>query len=354
MQTSDLKGILDHFQMVLPNPSFSRITNGYINDTFLVSEGDHPRFVLQRVNTSVFTNVQDIQENCDKISKVLQQSNYQTIDFVKTQQGNSLLYLHDDVWRLMRYIPESQTFNSTTKPKIALEAGKLIGQFHRDMAPQDTSAFHIAIPNFHHLPSRLAAFRKALTSAPKEHSEDVAQQVAFVSVMMPILLPVYQNDLPLRVCHNDTKLNNMLFDSELNAIALIDLDTIMPGFIHYDIGDATRTIVNTAKEDEKDLSRITFKRDLYTSFVHGLHDSELQLSQQEIDQLPIATVLMPFLHGLRMLTDYLNGNVYYQVSYKEQNADRSASLFAFAQRAYEHLPFMTQCVGSYFDKKSTT
>ena len=149
--------------------------------------------------------------------------------------------------------------------------------------------------------------------------------------------------LPVRLCHNDTKLNNILFSKTNNkALCLIDLDTLMKGYFFYDFGDAARTIANTAAEDEKDLNKITFNKELFSAFIDGLKNSTRFLSASELKTLPLGVVFMPFIHGLRALTDYLNGNIYYQVAYENQNLDRCLSLFNFAEKAYAEIDFISK------------
>jgi Ser/Thr protein kinase RdoA (MazF antagonist) len=146
----------------------------------------------------------------------------------------------------------------------------------------------------------------------------------------------YKANLPERISHNDTKLNNILFNKDNKGLCLIDLDTIMKGCFHYDFGDAVRTIVSETNEDEKDLNKIKFNITLFESFIDGMNSYGTFLSLKEIEYLPIACALMPFMHGLRALTDYLNSNVFYKVSYENQNLDRCKSLFQFSRLALKN------------------
>jgi len=148
----------------------------------------------------------------------------------------------------------------------------------------------------------------------------------------------------VRVCHNDTKLNNILFSAKKKSLCLIDLDTLMPGTFLYDFGDAVRTIANTAPEDEIDLSRINFRTELFEAFMDGLSMNKEIFTKAEIEQMSLGAALMPFLHGIRALTDFLENNRYYKVSYEMQNLDRCMSLFTFSQLAIDHQQEMKKIV----------
>ncbi|NNE77985.1 MAG: aminoglycoside phosphotransferase family protein, partial [Pricia sp.] len=173
------------------------------------------------------------------------------------------------------------------------------------------------------------------------------EAIQFAHEVLAQLESVKLKDLPIRICHNDTKLNNILFSKKTKkALCLIDLDTLMRGYFLYDFGDAVRTIVNTAPEDEREHHKITFITSLFESFVDGIAANEKFLSKAEIETLHWGAVLMPFLHGIRALTDYLNGNIYYKVAYENQNLDRCLSLFDFTAKALNHIDYMKGILGA--------
>jgi len=322
-----LKSILANFSIAEKEYSFQPLTDGYINDTFLVSEDDRPIYILQRVNHLVFRNVEGLMNNVQNALKHLECLDYHKINLVRTLNGSSF-YTDSKgdtaYWRLMTYIAESTAYNTTESEEIAFEAGHIIGKFHLLLSDADIDNYIDTIPQFHNLELRKNQFEEALLNGEEEKS-------------------MYQNDLPVRICHNDTKLNNILFSKKTGkALCLIDLDTIMKGNFHFDFGDAVRTIVNTAPEDEQEHSKITFKKPLFEAFVSGIASNKSFLSQKEIDALPFGAILLPFLHGIRALTDYLNNNIYYKVAYENQNLDRAGSLFNFTKKALENLEFMQE------------
>jgi hypothetical protein len=199
------------------------------------------------------------------------------------------------------------------------------------------------LPDFHNLNFRFRQFGEALKNAKPENIVRAKKAIDFVHENIDGLLGIGFSELPVRVCHNDTKLNNILFSNDHRALCLIDLDTIMPGTFLYDFGDAVRTLVNSAPEDEMNLDLINFDEEIFKSFIEGLALHKNILQEAEIEQFPSGVVLMPFLHGMRALTDFLENNRYYKVSYELQNLDRCFSLFRFAELALVKRDFMKTC-----------
>ncbi len=329
-----LKHILDQFQIPKSEYDFEIISNGFINDTYMILKKGIPEYILQRINTEVFTNIDSLIHNLDLVLPMLKHDNYETITLVKTASGDSFIKTENNhVWRLMTFIKDSLTFDTTTNPKVAFEAGRIIGLFHKILNNFDTESLEDTLPDFHNVDYRYQQFTEALAKAKPANIKKAQKAIDFVNENIATLKSIKPDELPVKVCHNDTKLNNILFSKNNKALCLIDLDTIMKGAFLYDFGDAVRTIANTAKEDEKNLSTINFTNELFDAFVDGLASNGNFLSQKEIEYLPLGVVLMPFLHGIRALTDYLENNKYYKVSYETQNLDRCLSLFTFAQLA---------------------
>lgn len=340
----DLNEILTHFSIAESTYSFSALTDGYINDTFLVFEEGSPHYVLQRVNHKVFENISGVMNNVKRALHHLNAPDYRKITLVDTKTGKGYLELQNDAsdyWRMMTYIDESTAHNTTTDPNIAFEAGRVIAEFHSLLKDADTRNYVDTISRFHDLELRKEQFESALPNADPKKKQVATAAIAFAKETLLVLEQINTAKLPVRICHNDTKLNNILFSKETGkALCLIDLDTLMKGHFLYDFGDAVRTIVNTAPEDEQDHSKITFEKQLFEAFVEGLAEQKSIFYQNEIETLPWGSVLMPFLHGIRALTDYLNGNIYYKVAYENQNLDRSLNLFDFTRKALEEMEYM--------------
>ncbi len=228
---------------------------------------------------------------------------------------------------------------------IAFEAGRIIGKFHQLMEDGHKADYVNTIPNFHNLEFRKKEFLSAKAVADSAKLDIAKEPIIFAEEILVKLQVLGQAELAVRICHNDTKLNNILYSKESNkALCLIDLDTLMKGYFYYDFGDAVRTIVNTAPEDERELHKITFERDLFNAFVDGIATNGPFLSKEEINTLALGAVFMPFIHGLRALTDYLNNNIYYKVAYENQNLDRCLSLFDFTQKALNEMDYMQHVI----------
>lgn len=341
---SQLNLLLENFVVPEKNYSFKPLTDGFINDTFLVFDGGTPLFILQRINHMVFTDVAGLMNNVRNAFRHLSDSDYAAITLVRSRSGESY-YEHQNgettFWRVMTYIDGSTAHNTTEDPKVAFEAGKIIAKFNILLQQANADDYVDTIPKFHNLELRKNQFNAALQTTEVQKLEVAKGAIRFAHGVLAKLESMDLADLRIRICHNDTKLNNILFSKDTKkALCLIDLDTLMQGHFLYDFGDAVRTIVNTAPEDEKEHDKITFKKNLFEAFVDGLAANGPFLSQREIDTLPWGAVLMPFLHGLRALTDYLNGNVYYKVAYENQNLDRCLSLFDFTEKALKHMDYM--------------
>ncbi len=337
----ELNAILKEFKIVQKEYSFKSLTAGYINDTFLVFSEEKPLFILQRINHKVFENIEGLMMNINRAFKHLKGVDYNQIKLMPALSGKAYVSHKSGYWRVMTYIANSTTHNTTTEPEIAFEAGRIIGKFHILLANEPLEHYTDTIPKFHDLELRKMQFLAALARASEEKKEIAKNAILFSQDMLVKLTSMHSSHLPQRVCHNDTKLNNILFSRETKkALCLIDLDTLMTGYFHFDFGDAIRTIVNTAPEDEQEHSKITFEKYLFEAFLDGLASNDSFLTHEEIKALPYGVLLMPFLHGIRALTDYLNGNIYYKVAYENQNLDRCLSLFDFTKKALSNSDYM--------------
>lgn len=337
----ELNEVLDNFDLKKKVYSFDGLNSGFINDTYLVSENDIPKYILQRINNGVFTNVEGLMGNIGSALKLLKANDYTRIKLIKSNLGKTYFSDAKGFWRMMTYIQGSTTYDTTTSPEIAFEAGRVIGKFHVLMNETDPKKYTDTIPKFHNLELRKMQFLAALARASEAKLTVAIDTIAFAKNTLEILEGMENKHLPVRICHNDTKLNNILYSKETQkALCLIDLDTVMKGNFHYDFGDAIRTIVNTAPEDEQDHFKITFEKNLFEAFINGIAHNASFLTKEEVQSLPFGVALMPFLHGIRALTDYLNDNVYYKVAYENQNLDRSLSLFDFTQKALNELDYM--------------
>lgn len=344
----ELNFILGQFSIAPKKYSLTPLNQGYINDTFVVWNQSVPVYLLQRINHEVFPDVEGLMGNISRSLQFLASNSYEPISLVPTATGH-FFFTHtqkgQSYWRLFTFMNHSVAHDTTGNPKVAFGAGRIIAEFHTLLQRARPEDFVEVIPGFHDLGLREKQFAAAISMGIPKRLTKAKASLEFALKTMKILKERNTTDLPYRVCHNDTKLNNILFSRETDLpLCLIDLDTLMKGFFQYDFGDAVRTIVNTALEDETDLDKIGFNKDLFKAFVQGLAAAPPFLTRPEIHSLPWGAVLMPFLHGIRALTDYLNGDLYYKTSYESQNLDRSLSLFQFTSKAMDNLSFMENSV----------
>ncbi len=328
---------LEHFVINRKRYQITPIVQGYINHTFKIADNGSTLFLLQHLNKNVFPDIEALMRNLEIILPSLNSKDYASIDLMPTKARTPLYKDPDgEYWRLMTYVPESISYNTTNDLKVANESGRILGIFHKLLQDVPKTALEETIPGFHDLEMRVTEFQKAKRNASKNKLEKANDWILFAETTLHKMMVGLPKDLPLRICHNDTKLNNFLFSKKSGkALCLIDLDTVMPGYFHFDFGDAIRTIVNPREEDERDLTKISFNLKMADAFLQGLKESDLELTPAEKKALPYGAVLMPFMHGLRALTDYLNNDIYYQVRYPDQNLHRSMSLFTVAQKALD-------------------
>ncbi|MEO8253229.1 MAG: aminoglycoside phosphotransferase family protein [Flavobacterium sp.] len=341
MVTVHLKYIFEQFDHNEDFRSYDELASGHINDTYLVTTQSNVKFILQRINDGVFKDVPGLIANKVSVSKHLQKKlahlsetelKRRVLTFVDTKTGESYYRDQDgNFWNMMVYI-EGNTFETVNNEEIAYEGGKLFGEFLNLTSDFDARKLIEVIPNFHNMAFRFSQFEAALKQASKlrlEQAKDYIELVQELKEEMHVLQNLKDTGkIKLRVTHNDTKISNALFDTNKKGLCVIDTDTVMPGIVHYDFGDAIRTICNTAAEDEKNLALVTFNLDYYKAYVKGfLEKTNSSLSSLEIKYLPLAAKTMVFIMALRFLTDFLNNDIYYKTEYPEHNLDRAKNQF---------------------------
>lgn len=349
----ELLAMVENFSINTNDIKFSPLTSGLINETYLVYCGKRPSYILQRINAVIFKDVDGLMNNSSRSLAHLESKAYTKIELISTKNGEKFYKGPEGYWRMVSYIPDTVTYDTTNSLKVAFEAGRIVGMFQILLQHEDPDNYIDTIPDFHNLKYRTTQFEEALSNAPKSKLIECEPTITFVKATIMLLEENIETNLPVRICHNDTKLNNILFSAYTeNALCLIDLDTIMRGHFMFDFGDAVRTVVNPAREDEQKLSLIDFRKEYFEALVNGLASNEHIWTHLELQSLPYGAVLIPFIQGLRALTDYLNGNRYFKVSYEKQNYHRALSLFEFSKKALENLSFMKQTISRSFPKNS--
>lgn len=352
MVAQKLEYIFKKFEHKGEFDSYEELASGHINDTYLIKTKKKPFFVLQRINHGVFKDVPGLIENKVAVSRHIQDKlkdlskkkrKRRVLAFSKTNTGAS--YHKDEegnYWNLMYFIDDSVTYETVSNEEIAYEGGRLMGQFLTLTSDFDVSKLIEVIPRFHDMSFRYMQFEEALKVASEERLNNAKEQIQLVEDYkeeMHIIQGLKESGaIRTRVTHNDTKISNILFNTKNKGLCVIDTDTVMPGIVHYDFGDAIRTICNTAAEDETNLDLVEFNVSYYKAYTEGfLKKMGPFLSPLELKYLPLGAKTMIFIMALRFLTDYLNGDVYYKTKYPEHNFDRAKNQFKLIKSFSERI-----------------
>lgn len=309
--------------------SIEPLTQGLINDSYLLNTNSQD-YILQRLNSAAFKAPLALMENIVRFQKLPVPKNYSGPSFIKSIAGDYLLKdTTESLWRMQTYIPGTVAYDLAPNLKIAEEAGRLLSGFHLILKDTRTEDYHNSIPGFQDMSLRLDqfdwAFKKADTSLIK-----TAEKALSIIKKLRHFVSKLPQEMSIRLCHNDTKLNNMLFNrSTQKGCCLIDLDTLMPGYAFYDFGDALRCIANTAKEGDTSTA-VSFRADYALAFIKGLSQTKGVFTKSEWKSFAFGAVYMPYIHGLRAVTDFLEGNKYYKVRHPNENLERGLSLLQFA------------------------
>jgi len=331
---------LSHFGIPGADIRVETIPQGLINDSYRVFSEGVPVFVLQRINTRVFPSPDLLMENISRLLPVLEGAGYAGLTLAPTSAGTSWLEQADgEVWRLFRYIPGSYTMESTQDPQIAREAGRVIGRFHQLVSRVPVSEMHTSLKGFHDLELRSQQLKKAVETGINERVDRAGPLLELAGRLVGLFKEIPLASFPLRICHNDTKLSNILFQRDTaKGLCLIDLDTLMPGYLLYDFGDAARILLSPEGETHASSAEGTISLPMFQAFAEGWHSSGLAMGTLEARWLCHGVPLMSTLHGIRALTDFLTGDRYYHTTYPGQNLDRASSMLGSASLAAERLP----------------
>ena len=322
-----------------------RYGQGHINDTFCVicqpQEGDAIRYILQGLSLAAFPHPDELMENFVGITSYLRDKIIasggdplrETLSLVKTRDGKDFYTdASGKAWRLTPFIENTDCFQSAT-PELFEASARAFGRFQYMLQGYPAETLHESIVNFHNTEDRYAKFEAALKADKLDRAKDIPNEIQFVldrkADCSVALQALRDGKLPLRVTHNDTKLNNILIDRDTHeGICVIDLDTTMPGLSINDFGDSIRFGANHSAEDEKDLTKVNFDIDLYEVYTRGfLEGAQGGLTPAELEYLPWGASLMTLECGIRFLTDYLDGDNYFRIHYPEQNLDRCRTQF---------------------------
>lgn len=358
----DLRAVVSGFQL---NGSYldSRATgDGHINDTYKVTMRDDDTvspYIVQRINHHVFTKPWEVMDNiirvtdhiAGKIGAVSDADRRGTLRFVPAKDGK--YYLQDadgNYWRCYHYVDHARSYQLLENDRMFYHVGEAFGSFQRYLADYPAHTLHETIPMFHHTLNRLKNFKDAIANDICGRAAEVQPEIeALLSrahIAGLLLEGLESGRLPLRVTHNDTKVNNVLLDDEtMKGVCVIDLDTVMPGLAAYDFGDAIRVGASTAQEDERDVSKVGFDLSRYEAFAKGFIDGTGGLlTKAEIESLPTGALMMTYENGLRFLTDYLNGDTYFKIAYPDHNLVRCRTQIRMVECMEQQMDRMMELV----------
>ncbi len=341
-----------------PAGEAERFGAGHINDTFAVWAADRSkRWILQRINTDTFTDPAGLMENVTGVTAYLRRQiierggdpDRETLNVIPTLDGKA--YYTDTeggAWRAYIFVEGTVCLQKVENERDFYTAAETFGNFQNQLAGYPAATLHETIARFHDTPNRYANFEKALAADVMGRAKDVGPEIAFIRAREAdcrvLVDQLAAGVLPLRVTHNDTKLNNVLIDQETGkGICVIDLDTVMPGLSAYDFGDSIRFGANDCAEDEPDQSKVHFSLHLYKVFAEGyLAAAGSAMTEAERRSLPWGAKLMTLECGIRFLTDYLEGDHYFKISRPDQNLDRARTQFTLVQGMERKFDAMTQ------------
>lgn len=353
----DLKDILTKFNI---DTKIELYGNGHINDTYLCETS--PRFILQKINTNVFKDPAAVMENIynvtchvrEKIKEAGGEPDRETLNVIPTKTGE-IYYTHPDgaAFRMYKFVERSVSYDVAERPEILTYAGEAFGKFQRMLSDFPAEKLHETIVDFHNTPMRVKQLQEAIKGNLSGRLDSVKDEVKFAldysKYSSEITDAMEMGDVPLRVTHNDTKLNNVLFDDKTDkGVCVIDLDTVMPGSLLYDFGDALRFGASSCAEDETDLEKVYFDLDKYEAFAKGfLCEVGANLTKKEAELLPLSALLMTYECGIRFLADYINGDTYFKIHREHHNLDRARNQFALVEDIEKKLPEMARIVQKY-------
>lgn len=350
--TYHLQSIIAEFSIDGTIESVRPFGSGHINGSFhlknVIAEG--PDYLLQSINTYVFKDVPALINNVKLVTEHLRKQvianngdpKAEVLTMIETKTGE---YYHRDhegnYWRVYLFLKNTKSYDILETDVQAFEGGRAFGRFQSMLSSLDASLLRETIPNFHNVQYRLQNLELAIRSNALQRAKNCGVEIDFIFDRVEKMSTIFNlgksGELPLRVIHNDTKFNNILFNQEDHVQCVIDLDTVMPGFVAFDFGDAIRTVINNAAEDEADLSKITLNVRLFEAYAKGyLQEAVHFLNSSELNSLTYGVLLLPYLQAGRFLTDYLDGDRYFKIHFAEHNLQRARAQLKLVKELEAH------------------
>lgn len=338
-----------------------QVNSGRINASYKITvtqETDTVSYMLQRINTHVFADEKVVMNNALLVTNHLRAKGFETLEFIYTKFGEPLYYDSTGVFRMTKFI-HAEIFQTITRPKDMFNLGFAVGEFSVGLSDFDATKLGDTIPNFHNTSHRyqnllISAVNNVLHSNVPTRVREAEKEIDLVNenreLYDVIVSAINRGDIPLRVTHNDTKLNNVLFDRKTNIPrCLTDLDTVMRGTVLWDIADAIRSGANVSTEEERKAFKIKIDLELVKEFLCGFSaGAPGMLTKKEIQLLPVAIQIMPFELGMRYLTDYFDGDIYFGITNSDDNLVRARGQFVLAKEIESHMGEIRQIVSTVF------
>ncbi|MFN8208622.1 MAG: aminoglycoside phosphotransferase family protein [Bacteroidales bacterium] len=355
--------LLGHFAVRGEVSDVQMFGSGHIHDTYLVktSPAEEKDYILQCFNTQVFRDPDAVMDNTRRVTNHIREkvaelpaADLERVFLTLIPLKNGKEYFRDTekkVWRVFEYIPDHLSYDRAENTETVYEGGKAYGNFLAILSDLEPGAFKDTIPDFHNLDWRLQQFNEALRNGREDRRIIAGREVKMVLDRVPEMRIIRElclsGQIPLRLVHHDTKINNVLFSKRGKALCVIDLDTVMPGYVHDDFGDAIRTFTNTGEEDDVDTSKVSMNLDYFRAFATGyLEGAGSLLNNTEKEQLALSARVMTYMQTIRFLADYLNGDVYYKIHSPEHNLQRSRAQLALLLSMEEQYPEMCRIINS--------
>ncbi len=361
-QKYDLSQIMNSFDVLGTVCSAAPCGNGHINDTFqitLEADGQQTRYVLQRINTDIFKDIDAVMDNIQRVTahcrsalgeKGIQDLTQRVLTYVPARNGASYVEHESGCWRCSYFIENSVAYDIIETPALAYEGAKSFGAFQRQLVDVPGKRLVETLPHFHDTPFRYQRFCKAIQEDAVSRVGTVTREIQFIhgyaDKFATVVNGLADGSIPERVTHNDTKLNNVLMDAEHGTgLCVIDLDTLMPGSSLYDFGDMVRSATNAVAEDEPDYTQVQMRMLIFRALLEGyMSEMGTFLSERERELLPFSAILITIEMGMRFLTDYLSGDKYYKIQHEQHNLDRCRTQQALVESMESQLEEMNALV----------
>ena len=363
MTEGKIKELLKEFQIEGDTVSAERFGEGHINETYLVKtdlNGNEKKYIFQKINSTLFPDASELMHNIELVTefnrkKIAERGgdpDRESLTLIYTADGKPYLKADSGNYRIYKYI-DGVAYQVVEKPEHFYQSAVAFGNFANLLAEFDAKSLYEVLPNFHNTVKRFKDFKASLEKNASGRAESVKKEIDFVLAREGycdrITKLLDSGKMPTKVTHNDTKLNNVMFDKNTGKyLAVIDLDTIMPGSICYDFGDSIRFGCNPCAEDERDLSKVNFDINLFEQYAKGylsaVGDSATQI---ERDNLAFSSILMTYECGMRFLADHIDGDVYFHITRENQNLDRARTQLKLIADMERLLPEMNEIVKRY-------